>query len=112
MKSIEIVNKSMPVFYYHCIIETIVMLQACKNQVSILSEFKTDPSKSVEKHLEFRFDESRRIAVDVEVITADTIGWDIHCNTNEVCVWLGRSCDQLCENSPCLCIIDGSCKVM
>ena len=74
-------------------IVTTVMLQACKKQIAMLSGFKTDPSKSVEKYLEFRFDESRRIAVDVELITADATGWDIHCNTNEVCVWLGRSCD-------------------
>ena len=66
------------------ITETTVMLQACKKQIAILSGFKTNPSKSVE-HLEFRFDESRRIVVDVEVTTADAAGWDIHYNINEVC---------------------------
>ena len=77
------------------------MLQACKNQVTTLSGFKTDPSKSIAKYLEFRFDESRRITVDAEVTTADATGWDVHSSSNEVytcldnvcfCVWSKASC--------------------
>ena len=61
------------------------MLQACKRQVAVLSGFKTDPSKSIKKYLEFKFDKSRRIALDVEVTTTDSTGWEIHRNTTEVC---------------------------
>ena len=50
-----------------------------------MSKFKANPLNSLEKYLEFKFDESRRIMVDVEVTTADTTGWDIHKNTIEVC---------------------------
>ena len=65
-------------------IKLYVTLQACKKQVAVLSEFKTSPIKSLEKYLDFKFDESSRITVDVEMTTVDTTGWDILNKTNEV----------------------------
>ena len=63
----------------------IIILQACKRQIAVMSGYKVNPLKTLEKYLEFKFDESRRLTVDVEVTTTDSIGWDIHRNTTEVC---------------------------
>ena len=60
------------------------ILQACKRQVAVMSGFKTDPTKSVKKYLEFKFDKSTKITVDVEVTSANPTGWNIHRNTTEV----------------------------
>lgn len=60
-------------------------MQACKKQLAIMSGFKTDPSKSINRYLEFKFDNSRKVSLDVEVTTTEIIGWDIvHNNTTEV----------------------------
>ena len=62
-----------------------IILQACKRQIAVMSGFKVDPLKTLKRYLEFKFDESRRFTVDVEVTTTDSTGWDIHKNTTEVC---------------------------